>query len=259
MTSTTFDPSFSRPPAFDASRPWLSHTTSPPHIYGDSDTAPLASPHLDNWPVKVTIHAVDYDTMTLAATMEASNVPSQPPSYSRIISSANNTPSSNEPQQPRMSSIITYLEGEILDFRTHSFLTESFKSSTATDATYWRKLEPFASLSTEELVHKLVSRRFQAELAEKYVLMRWKERCFVRPNGGGRVRENGETWRRRRDEEMEMGEDGCGLTISGFYYVCLRRGDGEIEGLYQDPQSSPYQHLKLRPVGRGIFPVWQFR
>lgn len=259
MTSTTFDPPLSRAPPFDPARPWLSHTSSPPYTYGDSDTATPPSQIPDNWPVKVTIHAVDYDAMTLAATMEAYNVPSHPPSYNRTISTANN----NSPPggQSDWSSITTYLEGEMLDFQKHSFLTESFKSTTATDATYWRKLEPFASFTAEELVRKLVSKRFQRELAEKYVLMRWKERCFVRPTNSG-VRSRPSTvdqdvW--TRDEEMAVVEDGCGLTISGFYYVCLRREDGAVEGLYYDPQSSPYQHLKLRPVGRGVFPVWQFR
>ena len=54
--------------------------------------------------------------------------------------------------------------------------------------------------------------------------------------------------------------NGYGLSISGFYYVSLRRSDGRLEGLYFDPQSSPYQHLEMRPSegrwGRG---TWEFR
>lgn len=38
-----------------------------------------------------------------------------------------------------------------------------------------------------------------------------------------------------------------GLTISGFYYISLRRDTGHIEGLYYDPGSSPYQQLSLKP------------
>ena len=38
-----------------------------------------------------------------------------------------------------------------------------------------------------------------------------------------------------------------GLTISGFYYISLRREDGHIEGLYYDPGISPYQQLSLKP------------
>jgi len=37
------------------------------------------------------------------------------------------------------------------------------------------------------------------------------------------------------------------LSISGFYYVSLRRSDGHLEGLYFDPHSVPYQHLKMMP------------
>ena len=49
-----------------------------------------------------------------------------------------------------------------------------------------------------------------------------------------------------------------GLTISGFYYVSLRREDGHIEGLYYDPSSTPYQHLSLTPEKRK-FPSFAFR
>ena len=54
--------------------------------------------------------------------------------------------------------------------------------------------------------------------------MRWKEKNFV-----------------------NVGED-CGLTIAGFYYICISRQTGSIEGFYHDPHSSPYQKLKLNPL-----------
>lgn len=49
-----------------------------------------------------------------------------------------------------------------------------------------------------------------------------------------------------------------GLTISGFYYVCLRREDGYVEGLYYDPHSTPFQHLSLTPEKR-MFPAYSFQ
>jgi len=56
--------------------------------------------------------------------------------------------------------------------------------------------------------------------------MRWKERAFLsRPTRVTRE-----------------------LTIAGFYYVCLDRRTGLIEGLYADPKSMPYQQLLLRPA-----------
>ncbi|EON63427.1 hypothetical protein W97_02654 [Coniosporium apollinis CBS 100218] len=273
MTSTTFDPARSN---FDPARPWLSHTYTPPHLRRTADATSTSSQQ-DRWPVRVTIHAVDYSAMTLAATMEAYNVPSHTPSYTSIISSANATTSTSSAptsttQHPtndpaarpastptRSSSITTYLEGELLDFNTHTFQTESFASSPATDATYWRKLPPFAKISDDDLVHRLVSRTFLAELQRDWILMRWKERCFVRKAAGQQQRSDRHLgWGGAGDQEA-LSEDGCGLTISGFYYVCLRRADGEVEGLYYDPQSSPYQHLQLSSAGTGTFPAWSFR
>jgi hypothetical protein len=169
-----------------------------------------------------------------------------------------------KPDPQPLRTITTYLEGEILDLRTHSFLTENFPSTPANDATYWRKLEPFRDFTEDELSRRLLSREFIAGLNERFILMRWKERCFVddpkaqhssetrvslsagsRADGGG--------------ESYEMAE-GCGLTISGFYYVCLRRSDGRIEGLYCDPQSSPYQHLMLeRSKSESWWWGWEFK
>ncbi|MCJ1357282.1 MAG: hypothetical protein MMC33_007278 [Icmadophila ericetorum] len=175
----------------------------------------------EQWPVKVTIHSIDYDNMTLSGTMEAFNVPDP------------NSPSSK-------SSITTFLEGEIIDFNRYTLETKSFKADARTDGTYWRKLEPFKGLSESEIVKCLCSQRWLSEeLERKWVLMRWKERCFVTPS----------------DSES-------GLTISGFYYVSLRREDGRVEGLYYDPSSSPYQHLTLTPergMKPAMFPDYSFR
>lgn len=51
-----------------------------------------------------------------------------------------------------------------------------------------------------------------------------------------------------------------GLTISGFYYIVLRRDTGKIEGLYYDPGSSPYQQLTLKPERYTMVrPSYKFR
>ena len=42
-----------------------------------------------------------------------------------------------------------------------------------------------------------------------------------------------------------------GLTISGFYYVALNRITGELDGLYFDPGSQPFQCLQMVPVDSG--------
>ncbi|MCJ1401188.1 hypothetical protein MMC11_004400 [Xylographa trunciseda] len=171
----------------------------------------------DTWPVKVTINSIDYATMTLSGTMEAFNVPR------KLL-------------PPQENSITTFLEGEIIDFNRYTLETKSFTADASVDSTYWRKLEPFKDLSDKEIVSNLVSIKWlREELGKKWILMRWKEKCFVTPS----------------DEDS-------GLTISGFYYVSLRRSDGRIEGLYYDPKSTPYQYLSLMPEKR-MFPAYEFR
>jgi hypothetical protein len=259
------------------------HSTSnvPPHAQRAQRTPTDKLSSSDSWPVKVTIHAVNYERMTMAATMEAYDVPSHPPDPINTIpfvpepANPNITYQPNEPSTrtnsrgdgSKKKSITTYLEGEILDFRKHTLLTESFTSNPENDATYWRKLEPFRHFTDEELIRRLVSKDFVESLSRSYILMRWKERCFVRDakdpanekhrhlGGSSNWLGDGQDWY----DSAEMA-DGCGLTISGFYYVCLRRADGSVEGLYCDPHSSPYQHLTLeRKQKSSQFPVWEFK
>lgn len=118
-----------------------------PHRRSDGD---------ERWPVKVTIHSVDHDSMTLSGTMEAFNVP-------------------DKTSPTRESSISTFLEGEILDFKRYTLETKSFKANAHVDGTYWRQLAPFRDLPEEELVKALVSKKWLTEeLSKKWILMRWK-------------------------------------------------------------------------------------
>ena len=110
----------------------------------------------DSWPVKVVISSIDYKNMTMTGTMEAFNVP-------------------NKTSPVQESSITTYLEGEIIDFNRYTLETQSFNADSEVDSTYWRKLEPFKSLSDSEVISNLVSQRWLSEeLGQKWVLMRWK-------------------------------------------------------------------------------------
>ncbi|MCJ1389514.1 hypothetical protein MMC18_002371 [Xylographa bjoerkii] len=224
-----------RPTRRTALAPWTSDVSSP-SILGSPLNAILGGPlnadtarisynstirasatSDDTWPVKVTINSIDYSTMTLSGTMEAFNVP-------------------RKTLPPQEHSITTFLEGEIIDFNLYTLETKSFTADASVDSTYWRKLEPFKHLTDKEIVSNLVSIKWlREELGKKWILMRWKEKCFVTPS----------------DEDS-------GLTISGFYYVSLRRSDGHIEGLYYDPKSTPYQYLSLMPEKR-MFPAYEFR
>ncbi|KAL4896657.1 vacuolar import and degradation protein-domain-containing protein [Aspergillus ambiguus] len=173
----------------------------------------------ENWPVKVTIHDVNEHDMTLSGTMEAYNIPDK------------TSPSHD-------AHIITFLEGEIIDFNTHTLETKNFKADAEIDSTYWRELQPFKNLSDEEMTRNLVSRKWiTEELSRGWILMRWKERCFITPTDSRQ-----------------------GLTISGFYYISLHRESGHIEGLYYDPGSSPYQQLSLAPeTKKMVCPSYAFR
>jgi hypothetical protein len=229
----------------------------------------------DDWPVKVSVFAVDYERMTLAASMEAFDVPALALAAAMGAGSdgdldsdlvfgpwrTRNRPSggggartsgsgsASSPSSGRRKAITTYLEGEIVDFATHSLVTESFPSTPARDAAGWRRLLPFRDVAAPELAARLVDRGWLETLGREYMLMRWKERCFVAAaeEGGGPVGGG------------SGGEEGCGLTISGFYYVSMRRADGHVEGLYCDPQSSPYQFLRLEREGRCAVAGWDFR
>lgn len=121
-----------------------------------SDLDDIAAPKSQHWPVKVTIHSVDYNTMTLTGTMEAYNIPDK--------TASNQT-----------AHIITYLEGEIIDFNKHTLETKNFNAGSEIDSCYWRELEPFRDQTYDEMVKSLVSKKWISEqLAKGWILMRWK-------------------------------------------------------------------------------------
>ncbi|KAK6329900.1 hypothetical protein TWF718_003327 [Orbilia javanica] len=173
----------------------------------------------EHWNVAVVIQEVDHARNRISGSMRAYDVP--------------------DTQSPtRTSSINTFWEGEIIDFHTNGLetLNSIMPSNTRIDENYWKKLEPFAGHSDSELAQKLTSKRFLEDLAENYVLMRWKEQCFVEP-----------------------ASQDSGLTITGFYFVSLSRKTGNIEGYYYDPHSAPYQRLELVPTPKRYFPAYDFR
>lgn len=242
---------------FDAARPWLSHT--PPSMC-------KAIQDHDHWPVRVIIHSIDVEKMTLQGTMEAYDVPQHPASLSVLANAGQDRPRAGKKHAP----ITTYLEGHIIDLNTHTFLTPSSTdnkksvpthlrrpsegiafpaANAATDAANWRKLPPFSRLASDgELFRALISKAKMEELNRDYIFMRWKERCFVHAKDD-------------RCNEVDRNGDqdrGHGLTISGFYYISLRRSDGVVEGLYFDPTSTPYQHLRLRGQRTG-WPAFELR
>ena len=268
---------------FSAARPWLSHP-------GPRASAPKET-H-DSWPVRVTLHAIDHDKMTLQGTMEAYDVPQHPSSLN--INHPSHTPSSPTKAGKKHAPITTFLEGEIVDFKTHSFLTPNvgdrkkrksgphdttpenrtpyttipttlpFPPATpAQDASNWLRLPPFSTLAQPTttsptppspdtaLATLLLTLPSLTSILESHIFMRWKERCFVHaPNDPC------------TSSEQERGGDrdkGHGLTISGFYYVSLRRSDGRCEGIYFDPVGGPVQWVGLEGRSMGAGGAWSFR
>ena len=148
------------PPSTYRSRTGNPHFGSlPPRTTSPTRDLPTDSSLLEEerWPVKVTIHSIDYTTMTLAGTMEAFNVP-------------------DKSSPTKVSSITTFLEGEIIDFNTFTLETKSFKADTRVDGMYWKKLPPFKDMCDDEtMVRNLLSKEWlEKELMQKWILMRWK-------------------------------------------------------------------------------------
>ncbi|EIE22456.1 hypothetical protein COCSUDRAFT_42757 [Coccomyxa subellipsoidea C-169] len=135
------------------------------------------------------------------------------------------------------SPVVTSWEGEIIDNVNHSFVTQKWGATQQSDLKQWSKFPHFVPLRLNVL-----QRRGRCGYLRDYshIYMRWKEQCF-----------------------LNAGED-CGLTIAGFYYVCMCRKTGEVQGIYVDPHSTPNHHLSLRPCTQGgagsqTFSAFQFR
>jgi hypothetical protein len=256
---------------FDATRPHFglptSYSRSMPPPLPDSTLSYLQLPPRDvpdRWPVKVTVQAVDDMNKTMAGTMEAFDVPNTP---CAPMGTCTSTPP-----------ITTYLEGQIIDLDKHSFLTPSHNAdsvaagpsikfpptSATTDAAYWRNLPPFSSMkSDQDVARAMLSRMQMDEIMSEWIFMRWKERCFIHSESDVcHDRYNNNNNNNEHSGVMGEGDDthsGHGLTISGFYYVSLRRSDGCIDGLYFDTKTSPYQHLRLGAISGGTLGSWQFK
>lgn len=115
----------------------------------------------------------------------------------------------------------TYWTGEIIDDVNFSFVTCKWGASYAVDMSHWREFVGFHNLQRRVMRQHGRSNRLHEQ---PYIFMRWKEQCFL-----GR------------------GDEGRNLTIAGFYYICLKRHDGEISGYYYDPSSMPFQKLHVKP------------
>ncbi|KAF3934523.1 hypothetical protein ABW19_dt0206197 [Dactylella cylindrospora] len=156
-----------KPPTTSGFRPNLTTATSSSEVSRVGVTTDSSNPLAaivaqsektepeEHWNVTVVIQEVDHARNRICGSMRAYDVPDW--------QSATGT-----------SSINTFWEGEIIDFHNNGLETLNLPSNTRIDGNYWRKLDPFAGYTDSELAQKLTSRQFLEELAENYVLMRWK-------------------------------------------------------------------------------------
>lgn len=139
----------------------------------------------------------------------------------------------NIPHQP--GSVVTYFTGEVIDMSHYNFMSPEHDTDECMDWNHWSQFEAFSGISRSRL-SALGELSLQEVDSSGFVFMRWKERAFVsklRPRG--------------------QGAHGS-LTITGFYYICLERATGKIQGSYCDPakarqaESTPFsQQLRLKP------------
>ncbi|KAJ2866318.1 hypothetical protein GGH94_001595 [Coemansia aciculifera] len=130
------------------------------------------------------------------------------------------------------TSVVTCWEGEVVDFKNFMPLTGKWRASADNDRQYWRLFASLAAAdsSADAFLCKwpsLLCGRRMPRLLEDNIYMRWKEESFV-------------------DRSPD-----AGLTIDGFYYICMNRKSGVIEGVYFDANCQPFQLLSLRPEGCG--------
>ena len=76
----------------------------------------------EEWGVRVVIHGVNYRTGQITGSMEAINVPHA------------------------ADTVVTYWEGEIIDYCNNSLWTNKWAASRETDVKHWNKLEAFSRL-----------------------------------------------------------------------------------------------------------------
>ncbi|KAG0064326.1 hypothetical protein BGZ92_005791, partial [Podila epicladia] len=105
---------------------------------------------MEEWDVKVTISAVDYDAATVFGLMEAMDVPMSE------------------------SNVVTFWEGEIIDFENHNFWTKKWAAKAKTDLEHWKRLEAFQGVEERYIIRGAKNGKFVGHISQKYIFMRWK-------------------------------------------------------------------------------------
>ncbi|KAJ1944151.1 hypothetical protein GGF37_002328, partial [Kickxella alabastrina] len=112
----------------------------------------------------------------------------------------------NVPNLPK--TVVTHWDGEIIDFVNYTPLTCKWKANGREDTDHWSLFEPVKQVPQTFLQKWPESMRGKRmpRILEDYLFMRWKESTFI-----------------------NVGPSETGLTIEGFYYICMDRITGAIE------------------------------
>jgi len=133
--------------------------------------------------------------------------------------------------------LITFFDAEIIGQR-YSFVTDKWGAQKQGDADHWRKFAPFCEF--EAKFPDCIDPSFHFNhLESDYIFMRWKEHFLVPDHKINSIK---------------------GASFAGFYYICFRRSEGSIEGLYFGSTSTePFQKLSLNLVRDNKFATFQYR
>jgi len=211
------------------------------------------------WTVRVTITHTDHLTGKLSGMMQADGL-FNPLKQQQQLEHTHPQDGQNTTINPS-SMIITAWEGQTLDLKKspkqlwtdedadltfrlssssssllpspppHHLNTTFGLTSHLNDLRYWSKTKAFLGIPPDSIFQTLENDpAFLDALDSQFVLMRWKETNFVNCQPAQ-----------------------SGLSIQGFYYVCLEKLTGLVEAYYYDPASLPYQKLQLKPIGTNGF------
>lgn len=122
------------------------------------------------------------------------------------------------------SNLTSFFDGEFISEK-YPFLTKKWEASEETDREYWGKFQGFenyqSTFNSSEFDYKA--------LAESdYVFMRWKEHCIL------------------SDDDILRHINGG--PIPGFYYICLTKSTGILEGCYYRKPSEKCEWFELNHV-----------
>jgi len=139
------------------------------------------------------------------------------------------------------SETTTFFHGEII-CEKNPFLTRKWESEYDIDFEHWSKFskhfEKFEStFNDDDFDYDALLSNHEA------IFMRWKE-LFVIP---------------KNDSDSNKEAEQC--SFSGFYYICMEKSSGDIEGFYfqKNPQEKGFQNLKLQFKPQDFCSVYQIR